>query len=351
MTLAVLTLVLLACISYRCRVHTTKGQLAGSSCDGQQCFLSLLDELPNVDHRLELRALRSVGHTGACNKLKAIANLLHVFVTPKAGWQMIRSGRSLAKYDLGCRRRRWLSAILMGQGTSSTSKLASWRDRIDYCMELSRKKRNPPYIQLATIDFSGPVPAPACRTVVFRGFLADQPDVLKIITDARSEKVAHLEKNPQVEVNWWFPASKEQFRIAGRAELHSFGGRVIGEGPAKKEAVLQQWQQMRDAAREQFFWEQPGETFSGAEYSKGRKYDFGDTGDGTPVGNLETSGTGDSKIPPGGRDSDGEILDPPETFLLLLIYPQQVKYLRLGDNFATIDRLADGSWTTERVNP
>jgi len=269
----------------------------------------------------------------------------------------------------------------------SSRKLISWRKRIDWAITESRKKSFPPFIQLATVDCSqSEAPVPRCRTVVFRGFLdgsetasceSSNQQILKIITDARSEKVGQIRENPQVEVTWWFPGSNEQFRISGRAELHSFGGALITGGAtsssvsshANTEAVRDQWRQLKDQAREQFYWDQPGVNFSGLGYSKDRKFDFElqeneamdedgkeenskDSSD-VQMGQTQQGEKNEPvmEIPPGGRDSSGTIVDPPETFLLLLVCPECVKYLRLGDNFATCEEFKDGKWTTARVNP
>ena len=138
------------------------------------------------------------------------------------------------------------------------------------------------------------------------------------------------------------------------------------------------------SAREQFYWAQPGVNFSGlVDYSKEREYDFendvatGSAEDGVALSsavvkdendhtaqedqstsaasNCLTSrppdGMSDSNIPSGGRDAEGRILDPPETFLLLLVYPQEVRYLRLGDNFSCRHILVDGNWVARRENP
>ena len=66
----------------------------------------------------------------------------------------------------------------------------------------------------------------------------------------------------------------------------------------------------------------------------------------------------------GGRDAAGEVLPPPRTFLLMLLWPKQVKYFRLTDNFAQLDRPEINgeierpnkkesivTWSGERVNP
>ena len=41
----------------------------------------------------------------------------------------------------------------------------------------------------------------------------------------------------------------------------------------------------------------------------------------------------------------------PDEFLLGLVAPDAVDYLRLTDNFRQLDRLADGAWDCARVNP
>lgn len=76
-------------------------------------------------------------------------------------------------------------------------------------------------------------------------------------------------------------------------------------------------------AREQFYWEDPGISYT----------------------------AGEKEIPVGGRDADGKVLESPDTFLLMLMYPSTVDYLRLGDNFRQVDRWEEGKWTSKRVNP
>ena len=100
-------------------------------------------------------------------------------------------------------------------------------------------------------------------------------------------------------------------------------------------ARKQQWGNLSDPAREQFYWAAPG-TYSG---------------DAPPV------------VPTGGRGEDGKVLDPPPSFLLMLLHPQRVKYLRLTDNFAQVDVRQGGvgdrggdaeveaGWSSSRTNP
>lgn len=217
----------------------------------------------------------------------------------------------------------------------NSAEVVPWSDRITGSIARSRKVRGGNYVQIATVDENG---HPRCRTVVFRGFLPVEErggaQAFKMITDARSEKVSHVSKQSnKCELCWWFSASSEQYRVAGTLEL-------VGPTHASSEMVAhrkQQWGNLSDNAREQFFWEgQPGKSF--------------DKGAAPP--------------PTGGRDAEGKLLPPPDAFLLLLLWPQQVKYLRLTDNFSQVDNVAESSsvdagsdassssaWEAVRVNP
>jgi pyridoxamine 5'-phosphate oxidase len=79
-------------------------------------------------------------------------------------------------------------------------------------------------------------------------------------------------------------------------------------------------------AREQFYWEDPGISYTSTWAKR-------------------------EGIPIGGRDEDGKVLSPPDTFLLMLLYPTAIDYLRLGDNFRQVDQWDGGLWTSMRVNP
>ena len=66
--------------------------------------------------------------------------------------------------------------------------------------------------------------------------------------------------------------------------------------------------------------------------------------------------SGKPDVPSGGRREDGKVLPPPDNFLLMLLVPNKVKYLRLTDNFAQESvRVADSSgsisWINSQVNP
>lgn len=222
-------------------------------------------------------------------------------------------------------------AMLANAGSVRAAGTVRWRTRLDSAMARSKKERGSNFVQIATVDEDG---APHCRSVVMRGFEAaagEDGDVLRMITDTRSEKIAHLIARPECELHWWFGKSSEQFRIAGRMEIvaddPSLCKRFAPErlaaaepDPAERDALLaarkQQWGNLSDQAREQFFGPTPG----------------------LPIG-IEAVG----HIPAGGRDGEaGRVVDPPATFALLLLRPRRVDYLCLSGNVRQIDvRVSD----------
>ena len=212
----------------------------------------------------------------------------------------------------------------------------SWRTLIGASSAKTRNIRGSNYVQIATIDPE--TNEPRCRTVVFRGFL-NLPDgheyarrcddlscVMRMITDVRSQKVEQVMKNPSkvAELLWWFPKTSEQYRINGQL-IFVGGGQFEYDGDkALASARKEMWGNLSDFAREQFFTEKvPGEPYGGPW-----------------------------EVPTGGRDDDGKLLPIPDNFLLMLLVPKHCDYLRLGNNmYRQIDRLVDGEWKAERVNP
>jgi len=197
-----------------------------------------------------------------------------------------------------------------------------WREAIEKSMARSRKIRGSNFVQLATVSAEN---EPRVRSVVFRGFVSktgDNSTVMKLITDGRSEKVNEINNqvNNMAELHWWFGKSSEQYRIRCSVKF-------VGDGEANADHLRwrkEQWGNLSDKAREQFFWRNPGEDFQ-----------------------LQC------EVPEGGRDSEGKVLPPPPTFLLVLLYPKRVDYLRLTDNYRQIDSFDNSSedWCVQRVNP
>ncbi|WP_414551144.1 Npun_F5749 family FMN-dependent PPOX-type flavoprotein [Anabaena sp. CCY 0017] len=128
--------------------------------------------------------------------------------------------------------------------------IAPWRSAIARALHRNRSLVYARYLQLATVGENN---RPANRTVVFRGFLEDS-NQLKFITDARSDKVDQIEKQPWAEICWYFPNTREQFRLSGCLTL-------IGDDdshPILQPARIKIWQELSDAARLQFAWPNPG---------------------------------------------------------------------------------------------
>lgn len=232
----------------------------------------------------------------------------------------------------------------------------------------SRKIRGSNYVQVATVDYGAAGGdngngEPRVRTVVFRGFLGHlSPDhrlynccddggggdsgkmscLMKMCTDSRSRKVGQTARQPVAEMVWWFPKTSEQYRIRGRMVL-------VGDDDADVDdraltiARRELWGNMSDPARESFL----DPTVPGAPYVEELAAAIDDDGPNMVV------------VPPlGGRDDEGKVLPPPKNFLLMVLDPYEVDYLRLtGAQYRQIDRRSAGTdgdgrrWSSERVNP
>ncbi len=217
-----------------------------------------------------------------------------------------------------------------GGGPTSTATsndtITTWREKIKISSAKSRKVRGGNYVQIATVDPT--TMEPRCRTVVFRGFVkqdGEETSIMKMITDKRSNKYSEVMNHSEssastctAEMVWWFGKSSEQYRIRGQLKF-------VGEDNTDKSLLIarkEQWGNMSDPAREQFYWKEPGIPYES-----------------------------DSVVPVGGRGEDGKVLPPPDNFLLMLLYPNRVDYLRLGDNFRQVDDLVNDEWVANRVNP
>ncbi|ETW03078.1 hypothetical protein H310_05506 [Aphanomyces invadans] len=193
----------------------------------------------------------------------------------------------------------------------SGSNHCQWFEKIKVSIEESHGIRGGNYVQLATVDSDG---LPHCRTVVFRGFF-DMPSgdlAMKMITDSRSDKVHQIQHSPFCEMVWWFSQTSEQYRIAGHLEVvpsDADGALLL--------ARTEQWNALSDAAKAQFYWPHPG------------VYD-------PHVASRDTNAVED-----GG---------PPTSFLLVLLHPTMVKYLRLTDNATLNEVYLPSTRTWERLS-
>jgi PPOX class probable FMN-dependent enzyme len=191
--------------------------------------------------------------------------------------------------------------------------LALWRSHLAGTLHRNRSLPVSRYLQLATVRANG---RPANRTVVFRGFL-ENTNQLKFITDIRSEKVEEINFYPWGEICWYFPKTREQFRIAGQLVL------VVAEYPDADlcSSRRRAWQELSEAARSQFTWPHPG-------------------ADKAPASAF------DSAAP--------DAIEPLPNFCLLLLEPETVDLLELRgepQNRSLYGRDGDGNWFVREVNP
>ncbi|MEM7705052.1 MAG: Npun_F5749 family FMN-dependent PPOX-type flavoprotein [Pseudomonadota bacterium] len=202
--------------------------------------------------------------------------------------------------------------------------LAPWRSPVARALHRNRALPAARYLQLATVRGNG---LPANRTIVFRGFVAEPfnkgdqfGNSLQFITDRRSEKIPELQQNPAAEACWYFPKTREQFRLSGSVELVMAAGGTAPANPLEALRV-QLWQSISDSARSQFTWPYPAKARAEQEAFE-----------------LD---------PPDSRR-------PLEDFAALLLTPDQVDHLELRGEPQSRTRYwldPHGQWLTESVNP
>ena len=131
------------------------------------------------------------------------------------------------------------------------SSLPPWRSPIARALHRNRSLPNARYVQLATVDAHN---RPKNRTVVFRGWLEPESQ-LKFVVDIRSQKALSLLDGESnfAEICWYFPKTREQFRVSGELLLVTAECSIDHLCKARQEA----WQQMSDAGRIQFDWGTP----------------------------------------------------------------------------------------------
>jgi PPOX class probable FMN-dependent enzyme len=190
--------------------------------------------------------------------------------------------------------------------------LAPWQSPLSRALHRNRSLVYARYLQLATVRADG---RPANRTLVFRGFL-DETNQLKFVTDSRSEKAGQIQHQAWGEICWYFPITREQFRLSGQLTLV---GQHSDETLSKARQTA--WHELSDAARLQFAWAHPGKPRSEE----------------------------DSFSPP-----PPDPAFPLPDFCLLLLEPEQVDHLELrGDpqNRYAYVRDENQRWSTQSVNP
>jgi PPOX class probable FMN-dependent enzyme len=187
------------------------------------------------------------------------------------------------------------------------SDLPPWRALLDAAIGAHPGRPEARYAQLATLRADG---RPANRTVVVRGLLkpGSRPFVT---TDGRSAKVGHLAASPWAELCWYFPDTREQFRMLGVVTL------VGPDGPGA-DGRLRAWDGLAEPARRSFAWPDPGAPRAG----------------------------------PAAFDPDPPD-EPPAWFTLLVLDPEQVDYLDLRTQpHSRVLFVRDGPvWSVVPINP
>ncbi|HEY9696481.1 MAG TPA: Npun_F5749 family FMN-dependent PPOX-type flavoprotein [Trichocoleus sp.] len=195
--------------------------------------------------------------------------------------------------------------------------LAPWRSKLTGVLHRNRSLVYARYLQLATVRLDG---RPANRTLVFRDFWGET-NQLKFITDDRSEKIDQIDQQPWAEACWYFPKTREQFRLLGSLKLV----RADDPDPVLLEARRIQWQALSAAARIQFVWADPRQPRAEA-----------------------------SAFDPPPPDA----IEPTANFCLLLLDPSQVDHLELRGEPQTrtlytrrSSPTEQSEWVIQNVNP
>jgi pyridoxamine 5'-phosphate oxidase len=190
---------------------------------------------------------------------------------------------------------------------------ALWRSVLDEALYQNRELAYARYFQLATVRQDG---RPANRTVVFRGFLPNS-NQLMTISDRRSSKISQIQQTSWAEICWYFPETREQFRLSGSLNLvdqHDIN-------PQRQQAYSQTWQDLSDSARAQFYWSSPGQPYD-------------------PAGVIEE--------PPSDQNR------PAKNFLLILFAPTEVDHLDLRTQPHSRHRYwcdSEQQWQGKAINP
>jgi pyridoxamine 5'-phosphate oxidase len=201
--------------------------------------------------------------------------------------------------------------------TTSTDRnsIPPWRSPIARALHRNRSLADARYVQLATIDRQL---HPHNRTLVFRGWLEPESQ-LQMVADIRSSKAIELlaGSSPLAEVCWYFPKTREQFRLSGELELVT----IESSHSHYLQARQQVWQQLSDSGRIQFEWDTPGAD----------------------------------------RSADPQAFDPPPpdplqpsvNFCLLLLLVDTVKHLELRGEPQNcyVYKLISGEWEMRSINP
>lgn len=166
--------------------------------------------------------------------------------------------------------------------------MPTWKKTLDAAIAANAHRPESRFVQLATTNLEA---RPTARTVVFRRFFEQTPSLI-FCTDRRSDKVEELRGYSVAEACWYFPESRQQFRMGGNITL------VEAEGENTEFADVRRliWASLSDDSRRSFAWPEPGK----------------------PMAELAAF---DVAIP--------SATEPLDTFMLMVLEPDQVDYLDL----------------------
>ena len=161
-----------------------------------------------------------------------------------------------------------------------------------------------PVAALATVDWQK---HPRVRHVVVRRL--DSDGTMWITSDGRSQKNHQIRENRHVELCFWLPRAKEQFRVLAVASIVTIAD----------EECYSFWQNIPDKTRATFLWPPPGQPLESRLYFP----------------------------------SETEIVTgPPDNFELLKLLPHQIEHLDLNLHPHRRRRWrGDADWTEEGINP
>jgi PPOX class probable FMN-dependent enzyme len=125
-----------------------------------------------------------------------------------------------------------------------------WKDALLKSLDKNGKLPYSKFFQLATVKPDG---KPANRTVVYRDFVGDSTRIT-FTTDTRTRKVEDFTKQPWAEICWYFPETREQYRLGGNLTLIDENATA----EADKEARQKTWEEMSKSLRAWFAGPTPG---------------------------------------------------------------------------------------------
>jgi pyridoxamine 5'-phosphate oxidase len=164
---------------------------------------------------------------------------------------------------------------------------------------------------LATVDTQN---SPAARSVIIRKVADDGS--LWLTSHARSQKNREVRMHPLAAMVFWFPKTREQFRISGSVKVLNAGNHP--------EVLEEVWATLPEATRATFYWPQPD-----APRSK------------------------DAQAFPAAPPANEP--QPPETFEVLVLHPRIVDRLDLRphphDRRQWMQDIDTKVWWTEPLNP